>query len=117
MSIHTSCGMYLRFELHVQIRLYYVLPYKAKISAQHGIGLRPKDFWSYFRTKKKGTNSEIGIDDFQTYFSELFNEIKQVNISEVNDFISSHDFNPDDCIFGNLTGLSLFQKLNQQLKS
>ena len=30
--------MYLRLGLHVQIRLYYVLPYKAKISAQHGIG-------------------------------------------------------------------------------
>ena len=30
--------MYLRLGLHVLIRLYYVLPYKAKISAQHGIG-------------------------------------------------------------------------------
>ena len=38
MSKHTSCDMYLRLELHVQIRLYYVLPCKAKISAQHGIG-------------------------------------------------------------------------------
>ena len=38
MSIHIFCDMYLRLGLHVQIRLYYVLPYKAKISAQHGIG-------------------------------------------------------------------------------
>ena len=38
MSIHTSCDMYLRLGRHLQIRLYYVLPYKAKISAQHGIG-------------------------------------------------------------------------------
>ena len=38
MSVHISCDMYLRLGLHVQIRLYYVLPYKAKISAQHGIG-------------------------------------------------------------------------------
>ena len=38
MSIHISCDMYLRLGLHVQIRLYYVLPYKAKVSAQHGIG-------------------------------------------------------------------------------
>ena len=38
MSIHISYDMYLRLGLHVQIRLYYVLPYKAKISAQHGIG-------------------------------------------------------------------------------
>ena len=38
MSIHISCDMYLRLGLHVQIRLYYVLPYRAKISAQHGIG-------------------------------------------------------------------------------
>ena len=30
--------MYLRLGLHVEIRLYYVLPYKAKISTQHGIG-------------------------------------------------------------------------------
>ena len=30
--------MYLRLGLHVQIRLYYVLPYKVKISAQHRIG-------------------------------------------------------------------------------
>ena len=37
MSIHISRDMYLRLGLHVQIRLYYVLPYKAKISAQHGI--------------------------------------------------------------------------------
>ena len=38
MSIHVSCDMYLRLGLHVQIRLYYVFPYKAKISAQHCIG-------------------------------------------------------------------------------
>ena len=38
MSIHISCDMYLRLGLHVQIRLYYVLPYKAKISDQHWIG-------------------------------------------------------------------------------
>ena len=38
MSIHISCDMYLRLGLHVQIRLYYVLPYKAKVSALHGIG-------------------------------------------------------------------------------
>ena len=38
MSIHISCDMYLRLRLHVQIRLYHVLPYKANISAQHGIG-------------------------------------------------------------------------------
>ena len=38
MSIHISCDMYLRLGLHVQIGLYYVLPYTAKISAQHGIG-------------------------------------------------------------------------------
>ena len=38
MSIHISCDMYLRLGLHVQIRLYFVLPYKAKISAQQGIG-------------------------------------------------------------------------------
>ena len=37
MSIYISSDMYLRLGLHVQIRLYYVLPYKAKISAQHGI--------------------------------------------------------------------------------
>ena len=38
MSIHISCDTYLCLGLHVQIRLYYVLPYKAKISAQKGIG-------------------------------------------------------------------------------
>ena len=38
MSIHISCDMYLRLGLQEQIRPYYVLPYKAKISAQHGIG-------------------------------------------------------------------------------
>ena len=37
MSIHI-CDMYLRLGLHVQIKLYYVLPYKGKISTQHGIG-------------------------------------------------------------------------------
>ena len=30
--------MYLRLGLHMKIRLYYVLPYKVKISTQHGIG-------------------------------------------------------------------------------
>ena len=38
MSIHISCDMYLCLKVHMQIRLYYVLPYKAKVSAQHGIG-------------------------------------------------------------------------------
>ena len=37
MSRHISCDMHLHIGLHVQIRLYYALPYKAKISAQHGI--------------------------------------------------------------------------------
>ena len=32
--------MYVRLALHEQIRLYYVLPYKAKISAQHEIGYK-----------------------------------------------------------------------------
>ena len=36
--MHIFCGMYLHLGLHVQIRLYYVLPYKEKISAQHSIG-------------------------------------------------------------------------------
>ena len=36
MSVHISCDMYLRLGLHVQIRLYSVLPYKTKISSQHG---------------------------------------------------------------------------------
>ena len=39
MSVHISCDMYLCLGLHVQIRLYHVLPYKVKISAQHGIGI------------------------------------------------------------------------------
>ena len=38
MSIPITCDMYLRLGLHMQIRLHYVLSYKAKISAQHGIG-------------------------------------------------------------------------------
>ena len=38
MSIHISCDMYLGLGRHVQISLYYVLSYKAKLSAQHGIG-------------------------------------------------------------------------------
>ena len=32
--------MYLRFGLHAQIRLYYVLPYEPTVSAQHGTGFR-----------------------------------------------------------------------------
>ena len=38
MFIHISCIMYLRLWLHMQIRLYYVLPYKAKTSPKQGIG-------------------------------------------------------------------------------
>ena len=38
MSIHIYCDIYLCLGLHMQIRPYYVLPYKAKISAQHGKG-------------------------------------------------------------------------------
>ena len=30
--------MCLRLRLHVQVRLYHLLPYKARILAQHGIG-------------------------------------------------------------------------------
>ena len=39
MCIHISCDMFLCLGLHVQTRLYYVLPYKLKISAQHGIDI------------------------------------------------------------------------------
>ena len=36
--VYISCDMYLRLRLHVQIRLYYIFPYKAKNSTHHGIG-------------------------------------------------------------------------------
>ena len=49
MSIHISCDMYLRLGLHLQIRLYYVLPYKAKISTQHGKGFTLDRCIVYFR--------------------------------------------------------------------
>ena len=50
MYIHISRDMYLRLGLHVQIRLYYVLPCKAKISAQHGIGFFIGSMYCVLRT-------------------------------------------------------------------
>ena len=42
--------MYLRLGLHVQIRLYYELQYKAKISAQHRIGFCIGSMYCVLRT-------------------------------------------------------------------
>ena len=67
MSIHISCDLYLRLGLHVQIRLYYVLPFKEKNSAQQGIGFILDRCFVYFGlTMPKLQNKRLLI-------SEIFN--------------------------------------------
>ena len=63
---------------------------------------KPTDFWSFFKDRKKIVNSEISIDDFQKYFSELYKNIKTVNGPEAEVFVSTHDFKSEECSFDEL---------------
>ena len=82
MSIHISCDMYLRLGLHVQIRLYYVLPYKEKISAQHGIGFIPDRCTVYLRLTMPNLQKK------RLLIFEIFN-IKKCTLSFGTEYSSS----------------------------
>ena len=62
---------------------------------------QPRDFWNFFNRKTCKMYADIDISDFYRHFSEIF-DIKKVNIPEVGDFISNHDFNDDDNAFEEL---------------
>ena len=63
---------------------------------------QPRDFWNFFKRKTCKMYADIDISDFYRHFSEIFDNIKKVNIPEVEDFISNHDFNDDDSAFEEL---------------
>ena len=79
MSIHISCDMYLRLGLHVQIRLYYVLPYKAKSSVQQCIGFILDRYIVYLRLIMPNLQKK------RLLIFEIFN-IKRCTLSFVTDY-------------------------------
>ena len=61
-----------------------------------------RGFWNFFKRKTCKIYADIDISDFYRPFSEIFDDIKKVNIPEVEDCISNHDFNDDDSAFEEL---------------
>ena len=98
MSIHISCDRYLRLELHVQIRLYHVLPYKAKMSAQQGMGFILDRCVGYLgltmpslQTKRLLIFEIINIKNCTFFFNRVYEGKKQFHmfvyvIAETNQF-------------------------------
>jgi len=52
----------------------------------------PKNFWKYFKSKNNSANN-ITLEEFKTYFSNLYSDLQQPHNEEAKDFTYSHDFN------------------------
>jgi len=61
----------------------------------------PREFWKHF-SKKQYVNNNISVEEFNDYFSQLFNEMPNVYNDKAKIFCNEHDFNVDDFIFEEL---------------
>ncbi len=62
----------------------------------------PKQFWNYFKKKKKSVGNDVSVDDFCKYFSSLCNDVFVCNNAEANAFCQENNFDNDDCPFEEL---------------
>ncbi|KAL4239597.1 hypothetical protein ACF0H5_000407 [Mactra antiquata] len=59
----------------------------------------PREFWNHFKCKKGNRSCCIGTNDLKTYFSSLLNNIRSVQLPEVEHFVNEQNFNKNDSTF------------------
>ena len=77
---------------------------------------RPKEFWKFFKKKRRKCNS-ISTEDFFTYFKSLGADIFQSSNQQADDFCSNHDFNCEDSAFDELNSRITVQEILLSIKS
>ena len=55
----------------------------------------PKEFWKYFKNKKKQQDSNITLDQFRDFFAGLSSDVSNANDNESERFCNSYDFNTE----------------------
>ena len=61
--------------------------------------LNPRDFWKVFSKKKGHSDTNLTIDDFHKCFSELSNDIEQVQNEEAETFCKNLNYEEESCTY------------------
>lgn len=77
---------------------------------------RPKQFWKLF-SKRKKTSSNISLNEFFEYFSNLQNNLSTAQDPESEDFCLNNDFNSYDCNFEELDRPITAQEIQLVIRS
>ena len=56
----------------------------------------PRQFWEFFKKKKKRVASDLSVNDFEKYFSSLVKEVKTVTLDDIESIVASDTFNIND---------------------
>jgi hypothetical protein len=75
---------------------------KKTVEIQNLRHCRPKQFWKYFKKKRKHTGEDISADDFHKYVSKLADDMVQGANEDAEQFCKQNDFNNLDCSFEEL---------------
>ena len=62
---------------------------------------RPREFWKLF-CKKKENSSNISLDSFFNYFSDMQQNLSSSTDAESESFCSTHNFDSNECTFSEL---------------
>ena len=62
---------------------------------------KPRDFWKYFKSNKSAHNTDIPLEEFETFFDNLCNNISTSN-EEADDICATNDFSADNVCFPEL---------------
>ena len=77
---------------------------------------KPKDFWKYFRNKKKNNSKQISLEAYHEYFSKLGNDIFQSQNEESEEFSANHDFNDVNSVFPELNNYITVEEVIKAVK-
>ncbi|XP_053405087.1 uncharacterized protein LOC128558872 [Mercenaria mercenaria] len=77
---------------------------------------KPRDFWKLF-SKKKSKQSNIKVEQFFEYFSNLNSDLSGTTVPEAEDFCSAGECDPDDAIFEELDVVITLGEIKSVLKT
>ena len=77
---------------------------------------RPRDFWKHFGKSKFVSSSPIHIEDFKQHFSDVYSNIGNSLIEEVESYISSADFNIENPTFTELNTKITYQEVQSAIR-
>ena len=77
---------------------------------------RPRDFWKHFGKSKFVSSSPIHIEDFKQHFSDVYSNIGNSLIEEVERYISSADFNFENPTFTELNTKITYEEVQSAIR-